>query len=382
MALPLLALAITSSASQAGLISTLMGVVGAIAAVPGGVLVDAIDRRRVMQGYAGIGVLVWAVGSLLVYLDVLEFWSLLVLALVASLNGGLFGHGTNAALRSIVRGEAYAKAQAANQGRDGVVRLTAGPVGGVLYGVTAWMPFAASTLGYLVLGIASLGLRTDLRPRTAPEGVQPRGTRGLRPVVAWMVGKPVLLHALAILSLRGFALFGAMFLFIAALRETGASPAQISWLPLGLGVGGIAGALLAGFLVSRVRTGQAMVISCATIGLALLPALWWLHPLAAAGMLAAASCMAPLSNASGMGYLMSIAPVAMQGRILALVGLATSGIGALAPVTVGLVLDTLGYRAALLTLVGAAGAAMLLALMSSPLRRVGRPADWESERAS
>lgn len=376
IAFPMLCLAVTGSPAEAGTIATALALSGAVTMLPGGVLVDSTDRRNVMLAYASVGVLVWGVISVLAHMEALNFWTLLALGTFAGANGGLHGYGSDAALRSIVQGERYVKAQAANQGRDGVVQLAAGPLGGLLFGIARWFPFAVSVMGYLLLAASALAIRTDLRPNLA-EGQRPHPLRGWGAIKRWILGRKELVHALVVLTCQAFALNGLIFLAIATLQIAGFAAAEISLLPLGMGLGAIGGAILAGVIVSRIPTGLAIALTGGVAGAASLLMLLAVNPVLFSSALAIATFAAPLANASGMGRLMSLAPMDMQGRISAITGLFTGGLGALAPMAVGGMLGWVGFPATLVVLSGLLLISCVGALLSRPMRSIGRPSDWD-----
>lgn len=83
---------------------------------------------------------------------------------VSSLSSGLFGEATNASLRSIVPTANYPQAQAANQGRDATIEVASGPLGGFLYDLLIWLPFAVAAGGYLTMVAAAQAISSDLKP--------------------------------------------------------------------------------------------------------------------------------------------------------------------------------------------------------------------------
>ena len=68
---------------------------------------------------------------------------------------------TNAMLRTIIPTREYPKAQSLNQGRDSVVSIAGSPLGGVLYAVAPWLPFAVASLMYAISGVSAAQLRVD-----------------------------------------------------------------------------------------------------------------------------------------------------------------------------------------------------------------------------
>ncbi len=80
-----------------------------------------------------------------------------------------------AAIRSVVSTEELATAFSQNQARQHVASLLGGPLGGALYAVRAWAPFAVDAISYCVSCLTLSRIRTDLRP-------QPREGAPTRPL--------------------------------------------------------------------------------------------------------------------------------------------------------------------------------------------------------
>ena len=64
-AVPLAAYALSGSPALAGLLGTVQVAVATAASLPGGVLIDRHDRRRIIRGYALAGASIWAAVGLL-----------------------------------------------------------------------------------------------------------------------------------------------------------------------------------------------------------------------------------------------------------------------------------------------------------------------------
>lgn len=162
--MPLLVIALTGSPPQAGFVTTASMVIGQCASLLGGVIVDWFDRRRLMQIYATIGFTVWGLASLLIATNSMTFWILVATTAVSSLSSGLFGEATNASQRSILPTANYPQAQAANQGRDATIEVASGPLGGFLYDLLIWLPFAVAAGRYLTMVAAAQAISSDLKP--------------------------------------------------------------------------------------------------------------------------------------------------------------------------------------------------------------------------
>ncbi|WP_080754049.1 MFS transporter [Trueperella pyogenes] len=177
-ALPLAVVALTGSATQAGLIATASQAIGILCMIPGGVVVDRIDRRKLLYTFAALGTIIWTTIAILFALEALTFPVLITLTSLGAVNGGLFGQTTDVVLRTLVHGENLVKASAANHGRDATIEVAAPPAGAALFALGSWVPFAASVVGYLLLGLCARLIHHDLRPR-ADDASETGGVRML-----------------------------------------------------------------------------------------------------------------------------------------------------------------------------------------------------------
>src|SRR5690606_29915507 len=78
------------------------------------------------------------------------FVTLLIVDVLLAARTGLFDIAGESALKEIVPDGAMGRAQAANQGRDAVLQLTGGPLGGVLLAAGAWLIGVAMAACHLV----------------------------------------------------------------------------------------------------------------------------------------------------------------------------------------------------------------------------------------
>ena len=101
-ALPLAVVALTGSATQAGLIATASQVIGIICMVPGGVIADRVDRRKILYLFATLGTVIWSAIAILFVTGALSFPVLITLTSLGAINAGLFGQVTDAILLSLI----------------------------------------------------------------------------------------------------------------------------------------------------------------------------------------------------------------------------------------------------------------------------------------
>ena len=162
-AIPLIALFVTNDPAQAGIISAVGMTIRTITTVFGGVLADRHSRIVMMIIGSAAGVVLAGVFTALALMDALTFVTLLVIDVALAARAGLFDVAGESALKEIVPDDAMGRAQAANQGRDAVLQLAGGPLGGVLLAVGAWLIGAAMAVSHVIAMATAWMLR-----RSAP----------------------------------------------------------------------------------------------------------------------------------------------------------------------------------------------------------------------
>ncbi|MDN6429843.1 MAG: MFS transporter, partial [Propionibacterium sp.] len=163
-AMLLVSFAVTGSAAQAGLISTVSTVCALVATVPGGVLVDRWDRRTSLITSGILRLVLCLLAALTWEMGAMDTAVLYVVGIGLGVVSGLFGTASDAALKSVVTGAQLPQAVSANQGRDGAVSLVASPISGALMAVSNALPFAVAAGAALIQVVATRVIRADLRP--------------------------------------------------------------------------------------------------------------------------------------------------------------------------------------------------------------------------
>ncbi|MDP3952265.1 MFS transporter [Microbacterium sp.] len=174
-AIPLIALFVTNDPAQAGIISAVGMTIRTITTVFGGVLADRHSRIVMMIVGSAAGVVLAGAFTALALMDALTFVTLLVIDVALAARAGLFDVAGESALKEIVPDDAMGRAQAANQGRDAVLQLAGGPLGGVLLAVGAWLIGAAMAVSHLIAMVTAWMLR-----RSAPGDDGPHGADTLK----------------------------------------------------------------------------------------------------------------------------------------------------------------------------------------------------------
>src|SRR5437763_1896015 len=150
LAFPLLILALTGSAAQAGFAGALRALPYLFFSLPAGALIDRWDRKRTMIicdagraiSLASIPI-AYALGDL----------TIVQLYLVSAIEGTLyvfFNIAEAACLPRVVPKEQLPAATAQNMATDGITTLIGPPLGGALYPPGKFLPFVADAFSYAV----------------------------------------------------------------------------------------------------------------------------------------------------------------------------------------------------------------------------------------
>ena len=144
--MPLIAQTVTGSPAQATLLDSIMTMISSVLRLPGGVVQDKYDRKKLMIAFGLIGFALFGICTALGWAGLLIYPVLMVLAICLGIRSGLLGTTSNTMLRGIVPDQLLPKASSLNDGRDAALELAGAPVGGVLIGGGLWLPFAVSAL--------------------------------------------------------------------------------------------------------------------------------------------------------------------------------------------------------------------------------------------
>jgi MFS family permease len=312
---PLLVLAMTGSASAAGIASALGIVPYILLSLPVGVLVDRWHRQRVMV-VCDIG-RAMACGVLMValLLDAMTLPLLYAVVVVQGVCMVFFNLAEVAALPRVVDKAQLPQAIAQNQaGHSGAA--IAGPALGtwLLQHGGRWLPFGADALGHLVSAWCIWRLRTPLasaQPSDAPRDLRAEMAVGLR----WLWHQPLVRRIAVVTSLSNFVAAAVPLLVIVLAKARGDSEAQIGLVFSAGGLGGLLGALAGGWFARRFSFGQVIAGTLAVQALLLPLLLVAPGPWAMAAVYAVMVFCGPIYNVVQLSRRLAMIPDGMQGRV-------------------------------------------------------------------
>lgn len=374
-ALPLVAYVLSGSAVTAAVIDAayLFGLCAML--LPAGVIADRFDRKRVMLACSATGFV--AFGSLAIAgaFGQLTLPHLGVAALVGGIATGCLEPARASTVRSVVSTEDLPTALSQEQARQHAAGLLGGPLAGLLYAVTRWLPFAVDAGTFLVSLVTVSRLRTDL---SAPE--ERRRTGLLRPIregFAFIKGRAFFRVLLVWASLSNLLTNALFFVVLLRMVQEGWSAPAIGATSAAAGVGGLLGAAIAPSLIHRIRTGTLTLLIAWMSTLPLVPLIWSAHPGVVAACLFGLLVLNPAGNAGIGAYRVAITPTHLQGRVGATTQFASLSILPLSPLVGGLLLERAGGQVAVASLVAVAVVLALGLSASRSIREVPGPADWE-----
>jgi predicted MFS family arabinose efflux permease len=366
VAYPLLVLAVTGSAADAGLAGFVALLPMLLFQLPAGMLVDRWDRRRVM--IVADAVRAVALGSIVgaLALGHPHLWHILVVGFVEGTLSVCHELAAGAAVPNVVHPSQLSAALARNEARERGATMLGTPLGGILFGLGRAVPFVLDALSYLVSLVTLLFIRKDFQARRTAE--RPHLLAG----VTWLWHNAFLRTATFLVAGSNLV-FRAMFLVVVVMAgEKGASPAEIGVL---FGVAGAAGLLgsLAASWCRRTLSLRTTVIGANWLWALLMAVIvttdnYYVLGLAYAGMW----FVGPLWNVAVASYQLEITPDHLQGRVLGAVSTLAFGAVPLGSLAGGYLLDALGPRAAALVLTGWMVALAAAATFSRAVRKTRR----------
>ncbi|BCJ40041.1 putative drug antiporter protein precursor [Actinoplanes ianthinogenes] len=292
---------------------------------------------------------------------------IIVVAVVETAAGTLFGTTEHAVLRGIVPAEQLPDAVARNEARGYGVSLVGPPLGGLLFGIAHTLPFVANVFSYLGSMIGVALIRRPMRP--AREATPEKYGAALAEGVRFVAGEPFLRAVLFIAAPLNFAINGVIFTIVVSLQRHGTAPAVIGLTETVIGVGGLIGAFAAPMMQRRWRPATLTRLICLVATALLLLSAVLMTGVAAAVPIAVTLFLAPACNAALFGRLAATTPDRLQGRVLSVIFLAAGSASAAAPLLAGLLTTVWSGTATMLIFAAAVAVSAVVATVSHGLRQ-------------
>jgi MFS family permease len=316
-------------------------------ALPAGVIVDRLDRGRLVVlvnvvRAAVIGGLAVAVGTGAVTVP-LVYAALFVIGTMETLADS----ASTALLPAVVPPEQLPRANARLMGVQMVGnQLLAPPLGAALFVVGAALPFSLNAATFLLAALLIATLRSRMAPREAPAGPRRPVARDIATGVRALVGHPVLRMLAVCLCLMNVTLAGAFSILVIYARERlGLDEIGFGLLLAATAVGGLAGSVVAARLQARfgaallLRVGLVIeTLTHLSLGLARAP---WV----AVVTMAVFGAHASLWGVITLSWRQRVVPDALRGRVNSVYFLFAVGGSAIGALMGGLAARDLGITA-------------------------------------
>ncbi|GAB3824262.1 MFS transporter [Dactylosporangium cerinum] len=366
-AMPLLVLATTGSAADAGLVAAAGTLPFLVAQLPAGPLVDRWDRRRVLRASEALAGLALLSVPIAQWLDALTVAQLVVVAFVQGMCAVFFGLAETAALPVIVPAVQLPTALAQNEARGRGAALAGGPIGGLLFGLDRTLPFLVDAISYAAASVALLSLRKELRtgPVAPAEPLWQATATGLR----WIWRHPLIRAAILLIAASNLVFQALVLVLVVLAQRRGATAGEIGTM---LGVysgGGLLGALAATRL-HRHLSPKMVIIGVNWIWTALLPLfLLTTNALQIGAIGAATAFVGPLWNVVIVSYSALLVPNELLGRVTSAAMTVSWGVMPIGSLGAGLLLAGAGPTGTILALTGVMLATAVAATISPAVRR-------------
>jgi MFS family permease len=335
-ALPLLVLHITGSPIALSLVVVAVEIPWVLVSLHAGVVVDRLDRRRVMV-WSDVGrFAVLIVLVILILISRVNLAWLVFAAFALGVGQVFFDVAAQSAVPDLVsRDQRHLSiangriAAAESNGED----FVGPPLGSVLFGVWNVLPFAGNALSFAASGMFILSIRTDATtevtsgaPRTS---VRTEIVEGIR----WLLGNRAL-RTLATISCLGNVVVSAQFAMLALLAThvLGLPAFGFGLLLTATAVGATAGGLAAAAASRRFGSGTVLLAAKAGVGVAVLVLGLVANAWVAAVMMMATGALTTAEKVVVSTLRQQIVPRRLLGRVLSssrLVVMAGGPVGAI-----------------------------------------------------
>lgn len=367
IALPLLILALTGSAIQAGIAIGLNTVATIVVSPIAGALADRWNRKATM--------LICDAGRMLVTFSIpLAFWLhmltmplIYVVVTVTGIFGTVFGVANTAALPNVVTQEQLPVALSQAQSAYTSLRVLGSLVGGTLYSLGRVLPFLANAVSFAV-SVGSLGLMRG-NFQASREDHQQGLYEAISEGFAWLWKQP-LLRFLTIVNGADSLRYGAGYLVILVLaQELHASSSGIGAIFTAAAVGALLGNLVSHWARKRFSFGK-ITISMLWLEAIVFPFYAIAPNVIIMGLIAVAEeFIGPIYSISLNTYQLTATPDALRGRISSTVQLVVQGAGSIGAILGGILVQAVGAKWSAVML---GGWLIMLAISASLNGRVRR----------
>jgi len=386
VAYPWLASTLTRNAAAIALVPVALRLPWLVVSLPAGVLIDRVDRQRLIIGVDVVRAGVTAGVAVGVATSTMSLPLLLVLLLVLGTGEVLASNASLALLPSVVAPDALERANGRLQASDVVANGVIGPpLAGVLIALALTTPFALDAASFAASAVLVATLRLRMAVPAPPvaagdaDSTPHRMRRDIAEGLRWLWAHPTLRLLALTLGVMNMLFSMATSTEVLFARETlGLGSLGFGLLFTGGAVGGVLGSVVAAPLVARIGVPRMLQLSLISESLSVL--IYGLSPVAwvTGSAIALFAFTGIIWNVVTMSLRQRLIPDRLLGRVgsvyrLLGVGMAPLGAAAGGFIVVGaghLVARHLALRAPML--VASVGYALLLLVVLPRMGRLAR----------
>lgn len=366
IAYPLLVLAFTHSAAQAGLVGFADMLPFALFGLLAGVAADRWNRKRVMivadlvQAFA-VGTLVAAIVT-----HHLSIGLVVAIAFVEGSASSFFSIASTGAVRSVVPKLQIPSAAGAMQARMAIVRLAGPPLGGALFGVARALPFVVDALSYAFSIVTLLAMRTPFQEERAHDASPLRSqiAEGFR--FLWQ--HPYLRTVALIFTFSNFVFVGVTLAVIVIGKRQGLPSSHVGALVAAFGGCAVIGALASG-IFRRYLSMRAILLTELWASIGLIAFVIRPNVYVLVGSLLPQTLAMPVTDTVLAAYRFAVTPDRLIGRVASVTRNIAFVIAPLGPLTAGLLLGAFSARETVGVFAGISLALALWGTLSPSIRQ-------------
>lgn len=378
VAMPLVTYRTTGSLTAASSVIATGAVFTLLCLPAAGILVDRWERKYILVFGNVVGLLVLGYLSTRLALGRVSLLELTAGAAILGMRSSFVQPASMAVLRTIVPTTQLAQAQSLNEARNAGARIMGGPLGGALYAVNAWLPLAIDSLTYLINAVCAGFIRADTHPGTRPPQQKRAWFSEAFKGIRWIWPRTIFRRGIYFCVLVNVGLTGLTVAMSLVLIARHTEPALIGALNTAAAIGGIAGALAAPVLVTRLRPAMLLATESAMLVIATGLMAWNATFVNLAIGAVLATLFLPATGSSLEAFQISQVPNDLQGRVAAAVQFASSVLSPLGPVLAGVLVASFGSSVAFGVLGSLFLMGCLAVLLTRSVWRIGTPSTWDS----
>lgn len=311
---PLLILALTGSATAAGIAAALASVPYIIFSLPAGALIDRWDRKRVMiYCDTGRALTLMSIPIALAF-HALTIWQIYACALIEGSLFVFFNIAEVAALSRVVEKEQLPQAISQNEVAFTAANLIAPTIGTTLFQLVGQaFPFIFDAVSYMASVVSLFFIRVSFQTDRVKKETHLRAEigEGLR----WLWHQPLIRYMAFCTGALNFVNAPVTLIVIVLAKNLGATDAEIGVVFSISALGGIVGAAIGGVIQKRFRFGQ-VIITTVWITALLFPLFAIAPHFYILGIILGLTWVTgPVYNVVQFSYRVALIPDALQGRV-------------------------------------------------------------------